>query len=109
MAVRNFWVDVTVDGRETVLSGGPRAKDGGMRAVFYIRDAGSIAKALTVDCYTGADGLLKLAIQTDGQQNGYKVMLQGNGSIAKHIVTDDSLIMSDGQVKECILSLTTIR
>ena len=50
MAVRNFWVDVTVDGRETVLSGGPRAKDGGMVTRFYIRNAGESYHALTVQC-----------------------------------------------------------
>ena len=28
MAMRNFWIDVDIDGRKTLLSGGPRTKDG---------------------------------------------------------------------------------
>jgi len=108
MAVRNFWVDVTVDGRQTDLSGGPRSKDGGMRATFYVRDSGNIAKALTVDCYTGADGQLTIAIQSDGN-DCYKLMAQSYGKMADHIVADDGIIIPNGQVKEFVAKLTTTR
>ena len=50
MAVRNFWIDVDVDGRETMLSGGPRAKDGGMSVILKQRDEGSITTALRISC-----------------------------------------------------------
>lgn len=30
MAVRNFYVEADIDGRMTMLGGGPREKDGGM-------------------------------------------------------------------------------
>ena len=108
MAVRNFWVDVVVDGRQTDLSGGPRSKDGGMRAVFYVRDNGAIVKAVTVDCYTGADGQLTIAVQSESQDE-YKMLLQGSVSLDTHIVNDTCLILESGQVKEFVAKLTTTR
>ena len=40
MAVRNFWVDADIDGRQTGLGGGPMSKDGGMDVTIYQRDGG---------------------------------------------------------------------
>ena len=51
MAVRNFWVDASIDGRKTELSGGPKSKGGGMKVVIKQREEGSIVTALTVYCY----------------------------------------------------------
>jgi len=48
MAVRNFWLDATIDGRKTELSGGPRSKEGGFELTIYMRDRGSIRRALNV-------------------------------------------------------------
>lgn len=50
MAVRNFWIDADIDGRQTELSGGPRAKDGGMSVIIKQRDAGEITTALRIRC-----------------------------------------------------------
>lgn len=50
MAVRNFWIDADVDGRETMLSGGPRAKDGGMTIRVKQRSNGCIANSINVVC-----------------------------------------------------------
>lgn len=50
MAVRNFWIDADIDGRQTELSGGPRAKDGGMSVIIKQRDAGAITTALRISC-----------------------------------------------------------
>ena len=33
MAVRNFWIDGSIDGRATDVTGGPRSRDGGMSYV----------------------------------------------------------------------------
>ena len=50
MAVRNFWVDINVDGRATRVGTGPRRKDGGMSARFRIREDGGISeKSITVE------------------------------------------------------------
>lgn len=38
--VRNFWVEVEIDGRKTILRGGPAAKNGGFKATFYQRSNG---------------------------------------------------------------------
>ena len=50
MAVRNFWIDADVDGKKMLLSGGPRAKDGGMRVTIKQRDKGEITTAFTISC-----------------------------------------------------------
>ena len=48
MAVRNFWVEASIDGRESKVSGGPRAKEDGMETVIYQRDNGSIVTAFKI-------------------------------------------------------------
>lgn len=37
MALRNFWVDCYIDGKETPISSGPRSKDGGMEIIVSQR------------------------------------------------------------------------
>lgn len=48
--VRNFWIDADIDGRATMLGGGPRSKDGGMDITIYQRDEGGIKRAFTINC-----------------------------------------------------------
>ena len=56
MALRNFWIEASIDGRRTDLEGGPRAKDGGMGVTIYQRDNGSKVTSATVSCYeTGGE------------------------------------------------------
>ena len=50
MAVRNFYVEANVDGRDTTLSGGPKSKTGGMRVKIFQRSNGEIEEALTIRC-----------------------------------------------------------
>lgn len=61
--VRNFWLRARVDGRRSALVGGPRAKDGGMSLTLYQRRGGSVAAAVEVSCFAGADGTLRLEIE----------------------------------------------
>ena len=69
MAVRNFWLEADIDGRRTDLAGGPRAKDGGFSATVFVRQHGSIAKALTISGFTGADGQLRVDVRDgDGKE-----------------------------------------
>ena len=56
MALRNFWADVKIDGRESVLSGGPRSADGGLYITLYQRENGSKMEALSINCW--ADEIL---------------------------------------------------
>lgn len=73
MAVRNFWIDVDVDGRATTLSGGPRAKDGGMAGVVKQRNNGGIDVAFRFDC-AEVDGRLVTRIF---DRNGAEVFSMG--------------------------------
>lgn len=61
--VRNFWIECDIDGRESTLSGGPRAKDGGIDITLYQRDKGSIITAATIKGRVSGDGTLTLDIR----------------------------------------------
>ena len=50
MAVRNFYVDANIDGRQTMLGGGPRAKDGEMTVCIYQRVDGGISDPVKIVC-----------------------------------------------------------
>lgn len=69
MAVRNFWIDADIDGRQTMLSGGPRSKDGGMGVTVYQRNEGCIERAVTVSCWE-ADGELITSVTINGEWVG---------------------------------------
>lgn len=62
MPVRNFWIAADVDGRSTMLEGGPRSRDGGFSLTIYIRDNGGILRAVSVDGIARSDGTLALDV-----------------------------------------------
>lgn len=68
MAVRNWWIDAEVDGRQTDLSGGPRNREGGFHLTIYQRDEGSIVEAVRLRGRVGYDGQLVLEGHVNGQQ-----------------------------------------
>lgn len=72
--VRNFWIEGTIDGRETPIVGGPRSKDGGMFLNLYIRDNGDIEKALTINCYADGDNL-KIIVGDRYNKNGEYIVI----------------------------------
>jgi hypothetical protein len=55
--VRNFWIELDVDGQKTRIAAGPRR--GGFRMRVYIRNNGEIVCPLLVEG-TEEDGELKL-------------------------------------------------
>jgi len=63
MAVRPTFVEISVDGRKQNIATGPRSKDGGMTAQFYIRDNGSIAKSVRVECYSLDNGQVSIVVK----------------------------------------------
>lgn len=65
MAVRNFWIDVRVDGRETKLAGGPRSKDGGATVMIYQREIGGIRTAFQIKCKATPSGNLITSVFDD--------------------------------------------
>lgn len=76
MATRNFWVECTVDGRETQLRGGPRRKDGGMTVRIYQRDEGCITRVLSANCLAASDGTLTTSVCYDADEE--------SGTFTKH-------------------------
>lgn len=48
MAVRNFWVDVEIDGRKTRLEGGPRSRFGGFEAEINQREDGLVTTPIKI-------------------------------------------------------------
>lgn len=53
--VRNFWVEVEIDGQKTRLKGGPTQADGGMSITLLQRDKGGIVEAAHISCYRNHD------------------------------------------------------
>jgi hypothetical protein len=76
--VRNFWVELSIDGRENNLSGGPAAKDGGIGGRILIRQNGEVATAVSITGAASRDGTLYLRI-TPG--DGMDFRAAPNGSI----------------------------
>lgn len=58
--VRNFWLDVSIDGHKTMLSGGPAAKDGAFSARIRMRDGGEVRDVGHLNGFVSADGSLSL-------------------------------------------------
>lgn len=53
--VRNFWVEVTVDGRKHKVATGPRHKDGGMTIDLKQRHKGRVIDVLRITCIRELD------------------------------------------------------
>jgi hypothetical protein len=64
MAIRNFWIEVHIDGRKTVLKGGPQSKNGGMRVNIFQRDHGMIKQSGHIQCQS--DGLDLITFGLEG-------------------------------------------
>ena len=58
--VRNFWLELDVDGCKTRVETGPRAKDGGFTLNILQRDNGSIVKAMELWGHVTDDGRIIL-------------------------------------------------
>ena len=68
MAVRNFYVEADIDGRQTMLGGGPRAESGGMDVTVYQRDEGAIKTAVQISCRKNWKGQLVTTVEVDGER-----------------------------------------
>lgn len=72
--VRNFWLDASIDGRSSDLSGGPVAKDGGFNLKLLQRSNGDILDggAETVNIRGVSDGdevILRIDIPAGFERN----------------------------------------
>ena len=63
MTFRNFWIHAHVDGRESRVRGGPKARDGGLSLTLYQRSCGRVVAALQVNCFARSDGTLRLEVE----------------------------------------------
>jgi hypothetical protein len=61
--VRNFYVRAEVDGRRSLVSGGPRARDGGLALTLYQRRNGEAATAIEIYCFALPDGRLVVEVK----------------------------------------------
>lgn len=66
MAMRNFWLETKVDGRKSILTGGPRNKDGGMTTKLYVRDCGESVLAYKIVCRECAHDLIIMIYDAEG-------------------------------------------
>lgn len=60
--VRNFWIELQVEGRKTTVATGPVDKTGGISMRIYQRNKGGIIEALNIDGYAYEDGTLELKV-----------------------------------------------
>ena len=68
MAVRNFYVDADIDGRETILGGGPRNKQGGMTVKIFQRVEGGISHPIKIVCTERGGELTTEIFDPDGKK-----------------------------------------
>jgi len=57
MAMRNFWLEANVEGRQTKIAGGPQRKDGSMTITLYMRNGGESENVIEIDCTPRGDTL----------------------------------------------------
>lgn len=60
--VRNFWIEIDIDGRKTKIAAGPRDPRGGFTMRIFQRDHGKVRTAYTLDG-TENDGSLVLTVR----------------------------------------------
>lgn len=76
MGLRNFWVEVEIDGRVHKLRGGPKRKDGGMTIKLHQRDRNGPREVLTVVCETllpDEDGTIPLVTRVVTYPKGDRI------------------------------------
>lgn len=62
MALRNFWLEAEIEGRQTPLAGGPRGRDGKMCATIYVKSAGLSRRAVSVECRVNKEGKNEVSV-----------------------------------------------
>jgi len=65
--VRPSWIELTIDKRGTGFASGPKTKDGGMSAQFFVRDHGSVTLSVRVDCRVVGDHHVLTVFDETGQ------------------------------------------
>ena len=63
-SVRNFWIEITIDGRKEVLKAGPKSKNGGFSLIVYQRDNEKIIKTAQITGIADRENRLRLLTTT---------------------------------------------
>jgi hypothetical protein len=74
--VRNFWIDSSIDGRDSRLSGGPRSKTGGFSLTVYQRANGCVSRTLIIDGFANDNGELTLSVRNRDDRQNFRVVTQ---------------------------------
>lgn len=78
--VRNFWIQVAVDGKKTDIATGPVGKTGGFRIAVDIRDDGaSGTRALVIDGFADENGNLRIEAIPDSCPRSGNIEGRGPG------------------------------
>lgn len=75
--VRNFWLEIGVQGRATNIETGPKSKDGGFAQVIRIRENGSVSDSyIEINGISRYDGINKIIIKkhVSGQEDEIMVL-----------------------------------
>lgn len=56
--LKNFWIELLIDGRKTKISTGPRSKSGGFSMTIFMRDRGKSVKGLVITGRASTGGSL---------------------------------------------------
>lgn len=65
--VRNFWIELWVDGRKTKIATGPVRKSGGFKLKVFQRNRGEIVEVVSLDGMA-SEGALWISGFVDGQE-----------------------------------------
>jgi len=77
----NFYATVDIDGRQSQLAAGPKAKDGGMRGSIKMRNKGKILDAIRFQCRALDNGDLVLEVYPGSTE----------AELITQVITDDGL------------------
>jgi hypothetical protein len=77
MRVRNFYLSGSIDGRETLIGAGPRARDGGFEARVHVRDAGEVRwSVVSIQGFADDDGRLRLVVRDERGEEVHCIEMQ---------------------------------
>lgn len=67
--VRNFWLELEVDGRKSRIKTGPRRADGGFALRILVREDGCVSSREVVLIGREKDGKLTVTLWADGESS----------------------------------------
>jgi hypothetical protein len=86
--VRNFWLELEVDGKKTRVATGPRGKTGGFKLTIYIRDDGSVGGPVRIYGTADEEGELRFSYTIPGSST--RTMLVTNRNPEPESCLDES-------------------